>query len=213
MIKKIFFILLQIIIFCQLFECVRNFSGVETTNGDGFTVVTTSGAIEGSAPPYAQVFVFDTGYIPYIDSGIGIATSANHQGYYRIVSFTTNLRIFVVSSNRNSAGLAESHSFISEVSNNLNQYPLQQPGEVCGSVVYSGNDSLLVYLSGLCHYQLLLENKNFYFRTVPVGRHKLRIVKIISKITEGKNVIELLYQKEININRGEILQLGQIIIK
>ena len=107
--NTIFFLFaLAAILFCS---CTPGVSGVETTNG--FTITATTTAIKGTAPAYSTVYLFDTGYIPYIDSGFGYGTAVNADEnalQTAAVSISQNLSIHV--ENSSATSFANGHLFV-----------------------------------------------------------------------------------------------------
>ncbi|MBN1576679.1 MAG: hypothetical protein JW913_09020 [Chitinispirillaceae bacterium] len=190
-----------------LSDCTQNVSGVETTNGNGFTVTATALTIEGTAPPFSQVFVFDTSYIPYIDSGVGIVTSADRDGNYRITTSPGCYNVFVVTPDGAAAGVTAEMVADENRRNTSSQlHTMERPGSISGSIAETTDDPLLVYLAGMCHYTLISNRRDFHFITVPPGNYRLRI----ARLSWSAGTIVILHDREISVKQGEAVQAGEI---
>jgi hypothetical protein len=186
-----------------LHNCSTSVSGVETTNGYA-TVTATETTIEGTAPPLSQVYMCDTGYIPYIDSGIGFMTSADVTGDFQFTRQAGRYTIAIISPRSDAAGVTVT-SFAED--NHSPQHLLELPGSVSGAVTGAVSDTFLVYLAGMSHYQVISGGQVFSLRTVPAGRYRLRIIKL-----SGTNhtAVTILYDHEVSVNPGEAMPVGEI---
>lgn len=192
-----------------IYDCTQHVSGVETTNGNGFTVTATSTTIEGTAPPLSQVFLFDTGYIPYVDSGVGFATSADRNGNYRFDARPGRYHVFVVAPDAEAAGISsETISPHTAETASARSHSMERPGSITGSIVAeNASTPLLVYLAGMCHYELISSRRNFHFITVPPGDYRLRVARLS---VEGIGTVTLLYDHTVTVKPGEAVQAGAI---
>ncbi len=196
----------------MIYNCTRNISGVETTNGNGFTVSAVADTIEGIAPPFSQVFLFDTAYIPYIDSGIGIATSTDRNGRFRIgIGQRGCYHVFVVGPDAQLTGLS-SETIIEEkrTSSSVKSHSMSRPGSVSGSINTSTGGPLLVYLAGMCHYELISDRRDFHFITVAPGIYKLRVARLGDEVS-GKFTI--MYERVVSVESNKMSVIGDIDIK
>jgi hypothetical protein len=206
MIKRIIVTLFFAVFVGLLYKCAPSVAGVETTNG--YTVTATSTTVEGTAPPWSQVFLFDTSYIPYIDSGVGIVTSTDMNGNYRIAARPGGYHVFVVAPDAGFAGISsETISSETTAAASTRSHTMERPGSITGSITEATGGPLLVYLAGMCHYELISTGRGFHFITVPPGDYLLRIARLSD---EGRGAISVLHDRTINVKPGEAVQVGEI---
>jgi|GEM_PF-1417691 len=187
--------------------CTNSVSGVETTNG--VTVVATSGSIEGTAPPFANIYMFDTGYIPYINSGTGIATAADVNGSFRILAAPGVYNVLALNPYYDEAGVI-SPAVISGASGNSSQTKrMQRVGSLRGSILNRGDDnsSTLVYLSGAGYYCVVNGSGMFSFNMVAPGSYRLCAALLHEN---GSATIEPKRDVPVIIEPGKELFVGEI---
>ena len=63
-----------------LMHCSGPLAGIETTNG--VTVVAKASSISVTTPAFAEVSLCNSWYVPFIDSGLALATSVGASGTY-----------------------------------------------------------------------------------------------------------------------------------
>jgi hypothetical protein len=187
-------------------RCSTQIAGVETTNG--CTVVATATAIEGSAPPMSRVFIFDTSYIPYIDSGIGIGTAADEEGAFHFNTSPGSYHLFIVEPAGNSAGIAIKSPDSRTGGAVSKEQLLQKPGAVSGTISSATSDTFLVFLEGMCHYQVVTAAQTFYLKNVPEGTYRLKIARLSGPWNEG--VVKILYEQQIRVSPKETVEIGDI---
>jgi hypothetical protein len=194
------------LVWMLLCKCTPTVSGVETTNGTA-TVTTTSTTIEGTAPPLSQVYMCDTGYIPYLDSGIGYITSTDLDGNFQFTRKAGSYQISIISPQGAAAGI----NINSAVPNATTiQNPLERPGSVSGTVTTTAGDTLLVYLAGTSHYRLATNGSTFLITSVPGGDYQLRIISV-----QGTTPLSMaiLFEKSVAVQPGEKTDAGMIAVR
>lgn len=188
------------------FRCGRSLSGVETTNGA--TVMVQADRVEGTTPPYANIYLFDKDYIPYIDEGMGVATAADGNGRFlfngiRGETFT----VAVVCDD-------DSHSILlcAGCTGSTISSALYNPGELEGSVVASDSGSILVFLQGTGWYKILKSSGDFVFDGLPQGKYQLQAA-ILSYGESGMPSIRNLSEpREIEVVSGKTVTSGSVLI-
>ncbi|HEX7511262.1 MAG TPA: hypothetical protein VF335_08180, partial [Chitinivibrionales bacterium] len=181
-------------------------AGVETTNG--CTVVATAKTIEGTVPPWSRVFVFDSSYIPYIDSGAGFGTAADNRGNFQFNTPPGKYVIFVIGPAGDAAGIAITSPDSGKTGSVSKQQQLQLPGVVSGTVVTAASDTMLVFLEGMCQYQVLVTAGAFSLGSVPPGTYVLKVARISgSLIGIG---LTILHEQRIQVNPGSVTPLTPI---
>jgi hypothetical protein len=193
---------LSLLLLCT---CTQSVSGVETTNGYA-TVIATSTTIEGTAPPLSQVYMCDTGYIPFIDFGIGFITSTDFDGNFRFTRRPGSYHVSIFSPQGTTAG-----TVIESSTDNTTafQNSLERPGSISGSVTHTAGDTLLVYLAGMSQYQLVTNGQSFSFTSIPGGNYRLRII-IVPEINELPAAV--LFEKRVSVDPGEDVAIGVITV-
>jgi hypothetical protein len=174
----------NLLLLISLFNCTNQSAGIETTNGA--TVVVCAKSIEGTIPPFASVYVFDKNYIPYIDSGLGIATAANEDGYFLIngEKFDT-LSVAVISSDKSMSAIFNAGS------NGLEHRTLlERPGIIEGTVMTNEPEPILVYIYGTGYYVLLKSSGVFEFKDLPQGTYILKAATVSTAGPEGKAILK-----------------------
>lgn len=187
--------------------CTQNISGVETTNG--YTVTATATSIEGVAPPSTHIFLFDTNYIPFIDSGIGIATAADFNGTYRIQAPVGKYNVIVITS------LTDEGDFINETiatqvqsRGGAAQKIMRRLGAVSGKMGGALQGKFLVYLAGTGHYEVFSGQQDFHLTSVPAGMYTLRIAQLSES---GNEVILNLVERSVTVDPGKTVNCGTMV--
>lgn len=164
-------------------DCGLQSSGVETTNGT--TVVVCKDKVEGTAPPFANIYLFNADYIPYIDTGLGVVTASNVEGYYSFNSVKLEaLSVTVISNDKSGFALLSANYQDSSYRANL-----QMPGSLQGTVYSSDTGTVLVFLYGTGYYVLLKESGPFVLNDLPAGKYKIQAARILKRSFPGKPVI------------------------
>ncbi len=187
-------------------RCSTQIAGVETTNG--CTVVATAGAIEGIAPPLSRAFLCNAGYIPYIDSGIGIGTAADGKGAFQFSAPPGNYTIFIIGPTGEAAGIAITSPDSAGAGAVSKQQQLLYPGAVSGTVSNTTPDTLLVFLAGMCHYQVVFTTAAFYLQNVPEGTYILKIARLPGALTARS--LEILHEQPVTVFQDEITAVGDV---
>jgi hypothetical protein len=188
-----------------IMQCSNRLAGVETTNG--CTVFATASGIEGTVPPSSRVFIFDTTYIPYVDSGVGIGTAADNNGFFRFNTPPGKYNVFIVGPTGELAGVAI-NSPSTDGDTSSKQLPLQDPGAVSGTLSDSAtSDTLLIFLEGMCHYQVTTAAHSFFLKNIPEGTYQLKIARLSSLL--NSSALKIIYVKQIKITRGATTEFGE----
>lgn len=179
--RNVLYTLLAALLSASLqFFCSTSLSGVETTNG--ITVVATAETIEGTAPPYSQVYLFDTSYIPYIDIGTGFGTSVDFDGAFEFSVAPGTYNILVIVRDGSEAGiLQKTVSPENSPGGEPEKNDLQKTGSVSGSVEADSGETILVYIAGTSYYRILTGSSSFSFQSVPSGKRVVRCTVITSE--------------------------------
>ncbi len=152
-------------------NCGTQTCGVETTNGASVTAFQDK--VEGTAPPLANIYLFTSNYIPYIDTGLGVTTTSGLDGYYSFSNVKVDTFIVTVIDNDNSKAAAiYGHKDVSL------QTKLSRPGSLEGTVVSSKDGPILVFLYGTGYYTILDSEGPFLLNSIPGGKYKIQAVRI-----------------------------------
>jgi len=202
-----------VVLFCGLFcitalfvRCSSKVAGVETTNG--CTVVATASAIEGTAPALSRAFIFDSQYIPYIDSGFGIGTATDEQGKFRCPASPGSYNILVIDPSGNAASISITAPAATRGSTVSEHKQLYRPGAVSGTVSTAGRDTLLVFLQGMCQYQVILADRIFRLTNVPEGSYTLKMARLSG--TAGGKLVEIVHEESVTVSQGQTVSIGTI---
>lgn len=188
-------------LFCT---CSNSVSGVETTNG--FTVTATAAVVSGSAPPYSQIYLCDTGYIPFVNIGTGLQTSPDVSGGFSFAISPGSYKVVVFSSSGRSAAVSiAAPSAAAATHTNVSRH-LEEPGTITGTIT-GPSDSLLVYLTGMSYYAVLSTNRTFSLSFVPPGTHRLRVIRLPAQRAES---MDILHEESIVVTPGTISATGNI---
>ena len=204
--KNSLFIVLFLCIGLLSVRCSMRLAGVETTNG--CTVVATATSIEGTAPPLSRVFIFNERYIPYIDSGIGMGTAADGEGAFRFSTSPGAYHVFIIGPTGEAANLSVESPGSSDTGHVSKNGRLRHPGAVSGAISSAVADTLLVFLSGMCHYQLLCAERSFFIKNVPEGTYLLEIARL-SGAPSGLNR-EIVHEERVAILPDDTATVGAI---
>jgi hypothetical protein len=202
-----FILIIVALVSLLLIKCVQNLSGVETTNGATISVMAYK--VEGTASPFAFIYLCDNNYIPYIDSGTGVATAADKNGDFLINEINGDkFSVSIVS--RDNSGTA---FFCAGCDSSTNQATLSLPGKLEGSIVTSIPGSILVFLRGTGYYILLESPGPFVFDAIPQGTHQIQAA-IISKGSNGsKSTIQSLSSPvEVTVRPGSVVKASLLTI-
>jgi len=142
-------------------------SGIETTNGA--TIFVHAERVEGTTLPYALVYLFDKEYIPFVDSGLGIATVADINGNFSFSGINIDtVSLTLISSDFKNAAYVKSGSAGVQYRAELNSL-----GVLKGSVVASDSGMILVFIQGTAYYKLLSGSGVFEIGYVPQGTYAI----------------------------------------
>lgn len=207
--KLLYLLLFGLTLLGTGFYCSNSISGVETTNG--FTVVATSQSIEGTASAYAQIFLFDTSYVPFIDSGVGFVTAADENGHFRFSAYPGTYNILAIDITDNSVGIISDAVITPDTiqSEVIHKDHFVKTGSISGNLTSADNGRILVYLAGLCYYEVLTGSSQFTFTSVPPGTYELCFAVINS--TQPTS-FELKNKTVITIESGKATPAGEISI-
>lgn len=188
------------------FLCGQKTCGVETTNGA--TVVVCMGKVEGTAPPFSSIYLFTTDYIPYIDTGLGIATASDIDGYYSFDGIKADTFSLTVVNNADSRS-----AVLLGYQNATLQAKLELPGSLEGKVSSNENGTTLVFVYGTGYYTLLKSAGSFEFDSLPGGRYKIQAARIVKRAFPAKPMIEALSEiQEIVIMPGKKITVPELFI-
>lgn len=152
-------------------NCGIQTCGVETTNGASVTAFQDK--VEGTAPPLVNIYLFTSDYIPYIDTGLGIATTSGLDGYfsfYNVQIDTFNVAVVDIDNSR--AAIISGHKSASL------QTKLEKTGSLEGTVVSSKGGPILVFLYGTGYYTILDSEGPFLLNSIPGGKYKAQAARI-----------------------------------
>ena len=144
---------------------------METTNGASVTAFQDK--VEGTAPPLVNIYLFTSDYIPYIDTGLGIATTSGLDGYfsfYNVQIDTFNVAVVDIDNSR--AAIISGHKSASL------QTKLEKTGSLEGTVVSSKGGPILVFLYGTGYYTILDSEGPFLLNSIPGGKYKVQAARI-----------------------------------
>jgi hypothetical protein len=152
-------------------------AGVGTTNG--CSVVASVSNVEGSAPPYSPVLLFDVNYIPYIDSGVGIITSADEQGRFRFKALSSGIINVVIMDNSGQNAVLFDSLVVGSGGTRQSSF-LSGTGKIAGIAVCDSQPpgAILVYCTGTDFYDLLHAPGGYMIASVPEGTYKIQAALI-----------------------------------
>ncbi|HEX2956104.1 MAG TPA: hypothetical protein VHO70_04710 [Chitinispirillaceae bacterium] len=204
---KCFIAFISVVAFVMITNCTAPTAGVETTNGA--TVVMKDNRVEGTSPPYASVYLFDTSYIPFIDTGLGVATVSDQDGFFSMQQIHAKvINVQVVDTRRRSTVLisagADGETYRSE---------LKPPGALSGNVETSRTGRILVYICGSGYYVFLDTNGEFSFKELPPASYKIQALLLSSAAAGEKPVIVTSSAKVlVSVISGEVTRVADKVI-
>jgi hypothetical protein len=170
------------LIVLSILHCTNQTSGVETTNGA--VVYVHAESVDGVTPPHAIVYLFDKNYIPFIDSGLGIATVADENGKF---SFK-GLNIDTVSITMFSSDLLNAAYLDVGASDGRFDTRLDGKGMLNGTVTASETDMVLIYIAGTSFYSLQRGSGPFVINSLPEGTYKVAAA-VLKKATDTSGYV------------------------
>jgi hypothetical protein len=193
---------ISLLISIIIVDCINPTAGVETTNGA--TVVMREDRVEGTSPPFASVYLFDTSYIPYIDTGLGVATVADEDGFFsmeQINAKTLNVQVF-------DSRKQYSVFFAVGSEGELQRSELKQFGTLSGSVETSGAGKVMVYICGTGYYVLLTGSGEFNFKELPPGSYKIQAVLLSNNaVSEKPMIVASSDRVSVNVVSGDVTRV------
>jgi hypothetical protein len=162
--SEIFLLVLLVIIV----NCNQQLSGVETTNGA--TVAIRDNCVKGETSPYASVYIFDTSYIPYIGTGLGIALVADEDGNFSLKNINKSIINVQVIDNENKQGILLTIGDDGQTY----QSDLKSPGKLKGVVETTKLGKILVFIYGTGYYILAEKQGEFIFEKLPPGSYTVQ---------------------------------------
>jgi hypothetical protein len=161
-------------------NCSQQLTGVETTNGA--TVAIRDNCVKGETSPYASVYIFDTSYIPYVGTGLGIATVADENGNFSLKNINENVINVQVVDSKNKLGILltigdDGQTYQSE---------LKSPGKLKGIVETTRPGKIMVFIYGTGYYIITEKQGEFIFEKLPPGSYTVQA----SIITTNGNEIQ-----------------------
>lgn len=188
-----------------MLRCSINTAGIETTNGA--TVIASASSISGTAPPHAQISVFDTGYIPAIDSGLALTTSANDSGCFTFEGLAPDLYTVIVEMPDSGQAALFSNILVGPfIADSAHRKILGPTGSISGTVASADSSAgILLYLPGTGYYRILSNPGPFSFEGIPAGTYRLQACALtgyqhyaVPTIATNRNqiIVEVLSNKE-----------------
>ena len=159
-----------------ILKCTNQTSGIETTNGA--VVYVNAGVVDGVTPPHTIVYLFDKNYIPFIDSGLGIATVADKNGNFSfkgMIFDTISLTMF-------SSDLANAAYLDFGAAGGRFDTKLDGKGILNGTVTASDTNMVLIYIAGTSFYSLQQGSGPFVINSLPEGTYKVTAA-LLKKVT------------------------------
>lgn len=202
---RITMIIISLIVILVNLHCGNQVSGVETTNG--VRIIVHAEIVDGTTPPFTDVYLFDKKYIPYIDSGLGVVITSGSDGHFSFSDITVDT-ISVTMMSRDNLKFARVQTgtagFEYETSLGL-------PGSIKGSVTTSVTDPILIFLEGTGYYVFLQEPGIFEFNLLPQGAYTLKAATV--KRLNGKPSIDLMStSKKLTVVSGKTQNISLITI-
>jgi hypothetical protein len=199
-------VLVSVFISVMIANCSAPVAGVETTNGA--TVVMSADHVEGTSPPFASVYIFDTSYIPFVDTGLGVATASDEDGFFSIQQIDAkviNVQI-VDNSNKNTGFVAV------DADGKLYKSELRHAGTLRGNVEMPGTGKVMVFICGSDYYTFADENGAFSLKGVPPASYKVQAV-LLSQTGSGtgQHIISSSAKILVMVNSDEVTVLNETI--
>ena len=158
-----------------LAHCSGSIAGVETTNG--VTVVAHASSISVSSPAFSEVSLCNSAYIPFIDSGLALATSVGASGKYTFEGLKPgNYSVSIRDRDRARATIFQELMVGPESRDSLRSGTLQPMGSLAGIVTSTAQPGteILLCLIGTEYYELLAGPGRFTFPSLPAGTYELQ---------------------------------------
>jgi len=188
-----------------LMKCTPGISGVETTNG--FTITATTDAIEGTAPAFSTVYLFDTAYIPYIDSGFGYGTAVTAEKDFRFPLSSGSYNIFVYSYSGDLGGTAQKVALADAAESR--QKTMDKTTSISGFVTMPENTSALVYIPGSDFYRLLKESGPFTLTGIPAGTFRIKVARLSGTLSQ----LTVLHSVKVDVSANTAHDCGTFTIE
>lgn len=176
--RKAIIAIIYALMVLSILQCANQNAGVETTNGA--VVYVNAESVDGITPPRAIVYLFNKNYIPFIDSGLGIATVADINGKFSFKGMnidTVSLTMF--SSDLSNAAYLD----VGTVSGRFDA-KLDGKGILSGTVTASDTDMILIYIAGTSFYSLQRGSGPFVINSLPEGTYKVTAA-IVKKASDS----------------------------
>lgn len=156
--------------------CSINTAGIETTNGA--TVTASVSSITGNAPPFSRVSVFDSGYIPAVDSGTALVTLAGDTGGFGFEGIAPGAYTVIIETpDSKKAALFQDIPVGPRAVDSVRHQTLESTGVLSGTVTTAmGPAGILVYLAGTGYYQVLSGSGQFTFSDIAPGVYTLQAI-------------------------------------
>jgi hypothetical protein len=158
-----------------LIHCSGPIAGIETTNG--VTVLAGASSISITSPAFAQISLCNSAYIPFIDSGLALATSIGSSGKYTFKGLEPgNYSIGISDQNRTKATIFQELTVGPESRDSMHSGTLQSMGSLAGTVISIAQPGteVLLYLIGTEYYVVLPGPGRFTFPALPDGVYELQ---------------------------------------
>ena len=153
-------------------------AGVGTTNGCSISALGSN--IEGSAPPFSFVLLYDVNYIPFVDSGSGIITASDERGCFQIKALARGaMNAVIMDKSGQNAALFDSLVVGSDATRDTARFSfLFGTGAITGVVVCDSQPkgTILVYCTGTDFCDILRASGAFTIPSVPQGTYKIQAV-------------------------------------
>lgn len=181
--KKAIVALMYTCMILSIQRCTNQTSGVETTNGA--VVYVHAEGVDGVTPPHAIVYLFDKNYIPFIDSGLGIATVADEHGKFSFKGMSIDtVSVIMFSSDLMNAAYLDFGAAGGRFDTRLDG-----KGILNGTVAASDTDMILVYIAGTSFYSLQRGSGPFVINSLPEGTYKVTAAVLEKSAVSGSYVI------------------------
>lgn len=196
--RQLYWYLLVITFASILVSCNYN-SGVETTNG--CTVSASATDVTGTAPRNAQIYIISDSYLPYIDSGFALGTTADFSGNFECAIPQGTFFLYVNDESSGKTVRIEASSHFAFTSRKLGE-----PGSISGTIQSEGR-VFLVCLAGTPHYRLLTGKSDFRFDMIPAGDYRLIVYELDISDSDKRT---MQYEEILSLATGEKVALPEI---
>jgi hypothetical protein len=164
-------------------------TGIETTNG--VTVIASSSSISVDAPPYANISVFDTAYIPFIDRGTARKVTADETGNFAFSGLLPGAYTVIVAASDGREAVVFPEVEIEPGTRDLDYRAMLEPvGSLTGVVaeVPDTISNILIYFPGTGLYTQMSGAGAFSISAIPPGVYDLRIAGLMADTMVDKMV-------------------------